>query len=120
MDIGVSPESLSDPDSFSDENFEVVIRDINFKTILDNINEDRYYNKLVKKVTADEIYLMEKLYIEGSWATALTIFSDSDLGVNVDMSIYSVDYFTEGGKNINVETLGIVDALRNQELSDIV
>lgn len=120
MDLGVSSENLSDPDALSDEDFEVLIRDINFKTILDRVNEDRYYSKLVKKVNPEEIYLMEKLFIEGNWVNTLTTFSEDSFGVNVEMRTFSVDYFTEEGKNINVETLGIVKALRSQELSDIM
>ena len=120
MDIGISSDSLSDVDSISEEDYEVLIRDINFKTVLDNIQEDRYYNKLIRKVNSEEIYILDKLYIRDSWVNVLIIFSDNNLGVNVEIMTFSVDYFTEDGENINVENLGIVDSLRDQELREMM
>ena len=113
-------DDVTDLEITPEGEYELLIRNVSILDVLRKINESFYYKKLVRKRTPKSIAMVEKQFITGQWNWVLIRFEDSDLGVNCIASIASVPYYSELGDNINVESREIADALRREELIEII
>lgn len=118
LDLGY--EDITDLEVTPEGEFEVFIDGIDIKDVIANINSDLYYSKMVRKVTLESITITEKQFINGQWNWVVITFRGNDLGVRCIASILSVPYYSEYGDYFNVSSREIANALRKEELMEII
>lgn len=118
FDLGY--DEVTDLEVTPEGEYEVLIKDISIVDVMRRIREDYYYKKLIRRATFNSLVLMEKQFINGQWNYVMIRFNPDNFGVSVVASILAVPYFSEFGDNINVESRQIYDALRREELTEII
>lgn len=120
LDLGFSLDILSDLNEISDNEYEITFRDVKLNTLVNSVLDNNYYSKRVRNHTSESLILIEKLYIDEKWQYISFSFENSDFGVNCIISTLSVQYFSQTGGNVNINSPQIADSLRREELVDVV
>lgn len=120
LDLDYEVQILNGFTELSNGEYEIMFTGVDMDNVRSRITENKYYDKQIVRRTPETISLVEKQYIDDRWVWALMYFEEVPAGVNMIYRVLSVPFFSEYGANINVESAQIANALRREELSDIV